>query len=398
MDNAKTFQFPPVEPTGSHRARSVVVTTPTGNNPSIIKWLLLGFLIIAMLFMGLVTVLMIGFLNTGPIGLIIGMIVAILPVPLYLALVIWIDRFEPEPWWLLALTFGWGATGAVFFSFILNTIGGGIVGSIFGPAAGQVFGASISAPIVEESFKAVALFGIFFFRRREFDGVMDGIVYSAMVGLGFAMTENFSYYGRFGPFLFLLRGTFLAFAHPLFTSMTGIGLGLAAESKNILVKIAAPLFGLIMAMGLHSFNNSVGTILVAMLGDVGGLLGLGVLIISIPFFCLCVVALAMIALYRESKKIRLYLQGDISTGRLTEEEVNTISSVFKRIGASFRALTGGGIKGWHARGRFHHVATELAFFRSNIAKGLILQDANAVAQENEYAKALTELRGQLPAG
>ncbi len=395
VENPNPFNFQPS--VSSHRARSIVVTKPTGANPSIIKWVVLAVMILGMLVMGLITVAMIGLLNTGIVGLIVGIITAVIPVPVYLAFVVWIDRYEPEPWWMLALTFAWGATGAVFFSFILNTIGGMIVGGVLGKEAGQIYGASISAPIVEETAKAAALFAIFFFKRREFDGVMDGIVYAAMVGLGFAMTENFSYYGTFGPFLFLLRGTFLAFAHPLFTSMTGIGLGIASESKNMVVKIAAPIIGLGAAMFLHSFNNTIGTVLVKMMGDIGGLFSLLVLCLGIPFFCGCVLILAGFSLYRESKKIREFLQPDISAERLTAEEVNRIGSIFGRMSASFKALTSGGFKGWQSMGRFHHIATELAFFRSNMAKGLILQDANAVLQEQEYANALSELRPQLPA-
>lgn len=381
---------------GSHRATSVIVTTPTGKPPSIVKWVVLGLLVLGMLIMGLLTVAMIGLLNTGIVGLIIGVITAVIPVPIYLAFVVWIDRYEPEPWWMLALTFAWGATGAVFFSFILNTLFGQLVGMALGPGAGQLFGTSVSAPIVEESFKAMALLGIFVLRRKEFDGVLDGIVYSAMVGLGFAMTENFSYYGVYGPFLFLLRGTFLAFAHPLFTSMTGIGFGIASESKNIIVKIVAPIIGLIMAMLLHAFNNTVGTALVLLIGEAGGILGLLVLIVMIPFFCACILGLAGYALYRESKKIKEFLQPDVAMGRLSAEEVKRIGSVFGRIGASFRAISKGGFSGWRATGNFHTLATELAFFRSNIANGIYLQDENAMAQENEYIKAIADLRPQLP--
>ena len=63
-------------------------------------------------------------------------------------------------------------------------------------ATGEAFGAVISAPLVEESAKAIILLIFFFAKRDEFDGVVDGIVYAAMVGLGFAMTENIQYYGR----------------------------------------------------------------------------------------------------------------------------------------------------------------------------------------------------------
>jgi len=60
----------------------------------------------------------------------------------------------------------------------------------------RIFGAVISAPIVEESAKAFILFVLFFWKKDEFDGIVDGIVYAGMVGLGFAMTENILYYGR----------------------------------------------------------------------------------------------------------------------------------------------------------------------------------------------------------
>ena len=53
--------------------------------------------------------------------------------------------------------------------------------------------ASVVAPLVEETLKAVPLLFIFFMFRREFDGLMDGLLYGALVGFGFAMTENFFY-------------------------------------------------------------------------------------------------------------------------------------------------------------------------------------------------------------
>ena len=34
---------------------------------------------------------------------------------------------------------------------------------------------------------------LLFFRRHELDGILDGIVYAGMVGIGFAFTENILY-------------------------------------------------------------------------------------------------------------------------------------------------------------------------------------------------------------
>jgi hypothetical protein len=225
-----------------------------------------------------------------------------------------------------------------------------------------------------------------------------------MVGLGFAMTENFSYYGTaavhgIGPgvLTYILRGMILPFAHPLFTSMTGIGLGIAARTNKKALRILAPIGGFALAMCLHSFNNSIGNALQAIGGDAGALLGLLTLILAIPFFCLCVMVIAIFALRSEGRTVRAYLQPEVVTGFFTQPEVDCLCSVPKRFGASFRAWQAGGFAGYRARARFHHVAAELAFFRDRIARGILAQDANAIAQENEFRLALTNLRSQLPA-
>ena len=70
--------------------------------------------------LGLIVLLLIGAM-TGPVGMIIGLICATLPVPIYVMLLLWIDRYEAEPLWMLATAFFWGALVAVFIAFLLNT-------------------------------------------------------------------------------------------------------------------------------------------------------------------------------------------------------------------------------------------------------------------------------------
>ena len=72
------------------------------------------------LLLGLIVLFLIG-VETGPVALLIGMVSATLPVPIYLMLVLWIDRYESEPAWMLATAFFWGALVAVFFAFLINT-------------------------------------------------------------------------------------------------------------------------------------------------------------------------------------------------------------------------------------------------------------------------------------
>src|ERR1044071_5893059 len=154
--------------------------------------------ILAMLiasFLGLLVLIVIG-IETGPVALLLGFIAATIPVPLYIILVLWIDRYEAEPLWMLATAFFWGALIATFFAFLLNTGTGVGVAALAGKEAGEAFSAVISAPIVEETGKAFILFIFFFWKKDEFDGVIDGIVYASLSALGFAMTENILYYGR----------------------------------------------------------------------------------------------------------------------------------------------------------------------------------------------------------
>ena len=201
----------------------------------------------------------------GSAGLVTGLVLATLPAPVYLYLGLWIDRYEPEPPRLLAWAFLWGATGATLIALVVNTTGQAVVGGAFGAAVGQLYGGSLSAPFVEEIAKAAVLYAIYRWRRHEFDGVLDGIVYAGMVGLGFAFTENVLYYGRTalegGDVLaatFFVRGVMAPFAHPLFTSLTGLGLGLAALREGAPWRVA-PVVGLFGAMVLHSlWNTSAG--------------------------------------------------------------------------------------------------------------------------------------------
>jgi len=184
------------------------------------KIILAIFALMIAALLGLIVLLLIAS-ETGPIELIIGMICATLPVPIYIMLLLWIDRYESEPLWMLTTAFLWGALVAVFIAIILNTINGAIVSAATNSARiGENFGAVISAPIVEESAKAFILFVLFFWKKDEFDGIVDGIVYAGMVGLGFAMTENIKYYSQAAlggggalTATVILRGMMSPFAH-----------------------------------------------------------------------------------------------------------------------------------------------------------------------------------------
>lgn len=349
---------------------------------------------LAGLLLGLLVLLLIG-VETGPVALLIGLVSATLPVPLYLVLVLWIDRYEAEPFWMLATAFFWGALVAVFFAFLINTVSGIAVALVtHSMRAGETFGAVISAPIVEETAKALILFIFFFWKKDEFDGVLDGIVYAAMVGLGFAMTENIQYYGRAVlqagggglTFVFILRGALAPFSHPMFTSLTGIGLGIARQSRNTAVKWITPIFGLLAAISMHSIWNGSGVIF----GGAGFILTY--ILIMIPAFFIMLVVI-LLALRREGQIVREFLIPDFHGGLLTQQEYNQLGTITGRMGASFNALSRSGFRGWQASRQLNQLASELAFHRSRVARGITAADAHA--REAAYRQALEDLLKRL---
>src|SRR5437879_1880987 len=131
----------------------------------------------------------------GTSGFAIGLMMAVLPVPLLVSLVLLLDRLEPEPWRDLVFAFMWGAGVAVLGALILNTVGYEyLTQPRFGTEQGHFLTATLGAPLIEESFKGAVLFGFLWFRRNEMDNLTDGIIYACMVALGFAMMENIAYY------------------------------------------------------------------------------------------------------------------------------------------------------------------------------------------------------------
>ena len=280
-----------------------------------------------------ITLLIIG-VETGPVAFSVAVGLAFLPVPFYLALVLWIDRNEREPTWMIVMTFFWGACVAVFIALILNSVGELVVSDAFGRAIGELYGFSISAPVVEESAKGLVLFIIYRRARSEFNGVLDGIVYAAIVGLGFAATENVLYYGRgimedlqdhhlfsaddIGVSLgtFIVRGVFSPFAHPLFTSMTGIGLGIASRSTKRSTRFWAPVLGLLGAMFLHSLWNTSAIF--------------GAAFIAVYLFVLMPLFVGLLfvirgTLQRERQTIGQYLAYSVQQGDLTPGELYVLT-------------------------------------------------------------------------
>ncbi len=285
------------------------------------KYVFFGVATFAVVFLSLIVMLMIG----GSIGIgtaIVASVVAFTPAVLYILPLVWLDRYDPEPIWLLALSFAWGALVAVIFSATANDV----MGAIFGREVAAV----ISAPIFEEGSKGFGLLLLLAFFRREFDDILDGIIYGGVIALGFATVENVLYYGRGlneggGKaliVLFVLRGIMSPFAHVTFTSMTGIGCGISRESHNTVVRFLMPIVGYCCAVALHAIWNGMATF-----GQLEGFI-VGYLILEIPFF-LIFIGFAIFIMRRQSKILKDTLAIDVARGLITQEQLDIVTSAFR---------------------------------------------------------------------
>lgn len=322
--------------------------------------------------MALCAVIVLGLfaLLAGPGNFLVGLLLALVPVPVLIAAVLALDRFEPEPKLNLAVAFVWGASVAALGALVLNDLDETLLSSALGKDSGSFFTAVIGAPIVEETMKAIIILAILKFGRGEMDGPLDGIVYAGCVGLGFAMTENVLYYSReLGDAgggglvaVFVLRGMLSPLAHPLFTSMTGIGLGIASINRSPLVRYGAPALGLFAAMLMHGTWNAAastgltGTALVYLCVDLPVLIG--------------VVLVAFAERRRISRAIVRQLEPYARTGWLGPCDVAMVASLAQRSRARGLAQRAGGPQAKNAMRSYQLTATELALLHDRAERGL----------------------------
>ncbi|MEP7212162.1 MAG: PrsW family glutamic-type intramembrane protease [Acidobacteriota bacterium] len=343
----------------------------------------IGITIFTVVFLSLIVIAIL-FASVGIVPAVIASVVAFVPAILYLLPLIWLDRYDPEPLWLLSLAFAWGALVAVIASFVINTVVGTgiavVVGGAEGAYFGNVIGAVVSAPVFEEGSKGIGLLVLLIFFRKYFDDILDGIVFAGVIALGFATVENVMYYGTaLGTtgiggliILFFMRGILSPFAHVTFTSMTGIGCGLSRESHNKAVRILAPIFGYCVAVFLHAFWNGM-----AVVGGFESFL-VGYLILEIPFFLL-IVGFAFYIMHRQNKILREMLAIDVARGLIPAEHFNNAVSAFKSSGW----LIGGLFSGkYRPRSRYLRAIGKLGLSYWHIQRATAAQGQTGSFQQN----------------
>lgn len=321
---------PPAPAAPSPAAGLPALPMPTRKGRSISIWLfgVLGFLLLGL----------IGYfaMALGPAASVVGLVLALFPLAIVFFGVRMIDRWEPEPKRLVFFAIAWGAIAAVGLTLLVDLALTVVLG-----LRPDTFSAVVQAPIVEELWKGLGVFLIFLFARRAFDGPVDGVVYGALVGAGFAFTENIQYFavslieggGAQLSVTFVMRGLLSPFAHAMFTSLTGLAIGLAARRHaSVGAGFGAGLLGLVGAIVLHALWNGS-----AVFSD----FFLLYFTLQVPLFIGFIIGIA--ALRREEARLtRVRLGEYAAAGWFTPEEITMLATpAGRKVGMAWA----GGLRG-----------------------------------------------------
>ncbi|MCQ3936288.1 MAG: protease PrsW [Chloroflexi bacterium] len=319
-------------------------------------------------------------------ALLVALPLAFIPAFFFSWFIYWLDRYEKEPRWLLLLTFFWGGFIAIIGALIVSILFEvGFYAILQDEMLVSIAGGSFTAPVVEEFWKGLAILIVFFLFRKEFDSVLDGIIYGGIAGLGFAATENVLYFmgqyaegGWAGMFTnFALRVGVFAWGHPFYTAFIGIGFAVARMNRSALVKIAAPIVGYFLAVLAHTFHNTsllfvqgLGSLaLIVLLEWAGWLIFFGFIIWMIR---------------HEQGLLKKHLREEVANGLITEAQFKTAVSFFQ-FGARMAALSGGVYK---ATADFYQYLGELAHKKEQLSK---------FGDERGNAAIIQKLRGNIAA-
>lgn len=334
-------------------------------------------------------------------GLVLVIAAALLPAVIFAALVIRLDRYEPEPpaWMFGALL--WGAVGATSLTIITSLL------LRLGNDGNQRFVQSlIGAPILEESFKAVALIVLTYGFRHELDNTLDGLIYGGLIGIGFAFSENLLYFeesfkrygmGGLGT-LFVMRVLIGGWGHCVYTGMVGAAIGWSrTRYRRGFVRFLVPALVLLLAIALHTAWNWAALINAQSANSLEHaiiLQSIVAIIVILPGLLLLFLV-AKESQRRQLQIVREQLKEEVSTGHLTAAEYAVLSSDDLR-GRALRHAKAVDSQLATDLKRFLNTAVELAFLKQHIEKGEQLDDRRAIMLER-YRRILADLRpGILP--
>ena len=261
--------------------------------------------------------------------------------------------------------------------------------------------------IVEEGFKGLIVLFIFLRYRDEFHDQVDGITIGALVGLGFAMTEDIGYFlrsltggGVIGlAFVLFLRLGLGWMNHSVFTAITGAAFGLARHyRRGSPARWLLPLGGYIAAATLHNTFNFLATLFSQLFANSPFVL----LASFLPLYGITWIAMAILGVivirgwHQEADLLRAELPVEVDRGVVIAKEYFVLP-VPKQRKVSLREMraTGGPIAR-RAQGKIYQLAISLAWQRRHSALG-DAPGVPALHSEEALRRRIGELRPLLTA-
>ncbi|RCK75664.1 MAG: putative integral membrane protein [Anaerolineae bacterium] len=299
--------------------------------------------------------------------LLISILLGFIPMLINAAWVYWLDRYEQEPRRLLGVVFVWGAVVAAFGALIVNSLWeAGLFLLTNSERLSSLSTYIISAPLIEESLKGIAVLIIFLRYRHEFDSILDGIVYASVVALGFAATENTFYIYEKGYLaagitglvtLTFLRVIVVGWQHPFYTAFIGIGFAASRLARAGIWRVLAPLLGFSVAVFTHSLHNLLSSVypslLTCLLGSLMDWSG-----------WLAMFAFVLYTIYRERHLLENTLKEEVDLGILSEAQYYKTTSFTHRVVDPFINAFNGQ---YALVRRFHQLCGELAHKKAQSA-------------------------------
>ena len=296
---------------------------------------------------------------------------AMIPLPVLWLGFWWLDRYEPEPRRYKFAAFVWGGVVAVAIALAIEVVAQE-VWDLSDEAT-----ATFVAPLAEEPAKCLFLLLTFVRARRVIDGVLDGLIYAGLVGIGFAFVENIGYYassylgspdiaiaGAEGvTTTFVVRGVFSPLAHPLFTAAFGIALGYAITRKSKLLRVLICTVGLAASMALHGlWNGSLSY------GPDSGL-GFVLAYFVLAALLMAITVLAIVVRVRQVQILERSLSYVAERGWIHPAEIPYLSRFGYRKAARRYAKANHGKAAARTVKQYQRLATEMAFLHDALMSG-----------------------------
>jgi RsiW-degrading membrane proteinase PrsW (M82 family) len=300
-------------------------------------WLLVGLMAIGAVRIG--SIVAAGF-REFPVGALLAVVLLTLYTIPFLLFVYRLDLFEREPLTMVGAAFAWGGLVATSLALSGNQALFDLTSKLGSPELAGRWGPALAAPPVEETLKVLGVVLLVLIARDQFDTPLDGMVYGALVGLGFQVVENFIYCmngielaggdREVVPVLaiFLVRSLVGLWSHAAYTAIAGYGVGyfVSRRDQSLAARTGVAVLAFVVAYTAHFVWNS--PLLTEAFGEGAGIL-LGLILKGIPVVVLLVV-MYLLARDQEATWFRVSTAGEVGTDVLLEDELDELMTLSRR--------------------------------------------------------------------